>query len=68
MRSSSSAMLFFTSRRVQLSHLRRVTLPTIYAERDFAEIGGLMSYGAESTDAIVRSAFMLAAFSKARSL
>ena len=43
---------FFTSRRVQLVHLAsRHAVPAIYLDRAFAEIGGLMSYGASLTDA-----------------
>ena len=42
----------FTSRRVQLVLLAaRHAVPAIYAGRQFAEIGGLMSYGAGLTDA-----------------
>ena len=38
---------FFVSRRVQLVNLAsRLAVPTIYIDRVFAEIGGLMSYGA----------------------
>ena len=38
---------FFLSRRVQLAHLAtRHAVPAIYPVRDFAEAGGLMSYGA----------------------
>ena len=38
---------FFVSRRVQLVNLAsRLAVPTIYIDRAFAEIGGLMSYGA----------------------
>jgi putative tryptophan/tyrosine transport system substrate-binding protein len=43
---------FFNSRRVQLVHLATLhKLPTSYAARDFAEAGGLMSYGADITAA-----------------
>ena len=42
---------FFFSRRVNLSRWRRATrLPTIYALREFAEAGGLMSYGTNLAD------------------
>ena len=43
---------FFISRRVQLVNLAsRLAVPAIYFDRAFAEIGGLMSYGASLTDA-----------------
>jgi putative tryptophan/tyrosine transport system substrate-binding protein len=43
---------FFTSRRVQLVHLAsRHVIPAIYPLRDFAEAGGLISYGSNITDA-----------------
>jgi putative ABC transport system substrate-binding protein len=43
---------FFISRRVQLAHLatRHAVIAT-YPLRDFAEVGGLMSYGSNLTDA-----------------
>jgi putative ABC transport system substrate-binding protein len=42
---------FFLSRRVQLANLAvRHVVPTTYTLRDFAEIGGLMSYGTNLTD------------------
>ena len=43
---------FFTAQRDQLVDLAsRNALPTVYAQRDFAEIGGLMSYATNITDA-----------------
>jgi ABC-type uncharacterized transport system substrate-binding protein len=41
----------FNNRRVQIvTHATRHALPTIYSFREFAEIGGLMSYGSSATD------------------
>jgi ABC-type uncharacterized transport system substrate-binding protein len=43
---------FFLSRRAQLVNFAsRLAVPAIYFDRAFAEIGGLMSYGASITDA-----------------
>ena len=43
---------FFTSRRAQLVNLAtRHAVPATFSNRDFAEIGGLMSYGADIADA-----------------
>ncbi len=43
---------FFFSRRVQLVNLAsRYAVPATYALRDFPEVGGLMSYGADLSDA-----------------
>jgi putative ABC transport system substrate-binding protein len=43
---------FFAGRRVQLVHLAtRYAVPAAYSVRDFAEAGGLISYGASIVDA-----------------
>ena len=43
---------FFTTRRMQLVHLAsHHRIPATYASRQFAEVGGLMSYGSNLTDA-----------------
>jgi putative ABC transport system substrate-binding protein len=43
---------FFLTRRIQLAHLAlRHAVPTTFPLRDFAEAGGLMSYGTSLTDA-----------------
>jgi putative ABC transport system substrate-binding protein len=43
---------FFTTRRVQLATLTaRHAIPAMYAVRDFAEVGGLVSYGSQVADA-----------------
>ena len=50
--SSSAAIPLFTSRRVQLVHLAtRHEVPATYSQRQYAEAGGLMSYGTNITDA-----------------
>ena len=44
---------FLNGRRVQLAHLSTFyRLPTIYVLRDFVEVGGLISYGADLIDAV----------------
>jgi ABC-type uncharacterized transport system substrate-binding protein len=51
LQSSVSADPLFTNRPVQLATLAaRHAMPTIYALREFAEAGGLMSYGSNFND------------------
>jgi putative ABC transport system substrate-binding protein len=46
------AEIFFNSRRVQLVHLAtRHAVPATFPNRDYPEVGGLMSYGANTADA-----------------
>ena len=43
---------FFTTRRMQLTHLAsRHAIPAVYSVRDYVEAGGLISYGTNVTDA-----------------
>ena len=43
---------FFVSRRLQIATLAaRHAIPAVYPLRDFADAGGLMSYGASQTEA-----------------
>ena len=47
---------FINSRRVHMVHLAsHHRLPAIYASREYADIGGLMSYGTDMTDAYRQS-------------
>jgi putative ABC transport system substrate-binding protein len=49
--------LFF-SRRVQLTHLAsHRAIPATYADRQFPEVGGLMSYGSNNADAFRQAGF-----------
>ena len=46
-----SADSLFTTRRVQLVHLAtRYAVPASYFAREFAEVGGLISYGSNQSD------------------
>jgi putative tryptophan/tyrosine transport system substrate-binding protein len=47
---------FFAGRRLQLSLLAmRHALPAVYSGREFAEVGGLITYGSDITDAYRRA-------------
>jgi putative ABC transport system substrate-binding protein len=47
---------FFASRRLQLSLLAmRHALPAVYSGREYAEVGGLITYGSDITDAYRRA-------------
>jgi len=48
---------YFTDRRVQLAHLAtRHAIPAIHGNRQYAEVGGLISYGASLADALRQAA------------
>jgi putative ABC transport system substrate-binding protein len=61
------ATLFLNRRAEIATYAARMKLPAIYFERENAEAGGLMSYGRTNSTSIARSAFIPAAFSRARS-
>jgi putative tryptophan/tyrosine transport system substrate-binding protein len=47
---------FFLSRRLQIATLAiRHALPSVYSQRDFVEVGGLLSYAADTLDAYRQS-------------
>ena len=57
---------YFTSRSEQLGELTlRHAVPAVYQRREFAAAGGLMSYGADITDAYRQPAAIPAVFSRA---
>jgi ABC-type uncharacterized transport system substrate-binding protein len=44
---------FFVGRRLQMAHLAtRYAIPAVYPYRDYADVGGLISYGTSLTDAM----------------
>ena len=59
---------FLGARRVQLALLAALhKIPAVYPTRNFVDVGGLIGYGADLTDAYRQMGSILAAFSKARS-
>ena len=60
--------LFFGNRMQIVALAAQHRVPALYFEREFAHVGGLMSYGPTSRSSIANSASMRAAFSAAKSL
>src|SRR5215813_6265592 len=50
-----SSVYFLSQRRQLVMLAARHALPTIYNQREYAEVGGLISYGASQTDAFRRA-------------
>ena len=58
----------FSNRRIHLSGVAmRYAVPAIYPDRQYADAGGLMTYGSMCPTSIARPASMSAAFSRERS-
>jgi putative ABC transport system substrate-binding protein len=56
---------FFTDRRVQLAHLAtRHAIPAIHGNRQYPEVGGLISYGASLADALRQAGLYVGAILK----
>ena len=59
---------FFNSRREQIVALAtRQRVPAMYQYRDFADVGGLISYGPSLSDAYRQTGVYTVGFSRARS-
>jgi putative ABC transport system substrate-binding protein len=52
--------LFFTERRGIVALAAAVRLPTVWAAREFAEEGGILSYGSDEADSFRRAATYVA--------
>jgi putative tryptophan/tyrosine transport system substrate-binding protein len=53
---TASTPYFFAERKRMVEHAGKYRLPAIYAQREFADAGGLMSYGSDTTDLYRRAA------------
>jgi len=59
---------YFEGQRIRIVALaQRYSVPVLYPWRDYATVGGLISYGTSFTESYQQLAFMLVEFSKARS-
>src|SRR5262249_25337389 len=63
----SPSVFFFSQRRLLVALAARHALPTVYGLREYAEVGGLISYGPSQSDAYRRAPVSTSAgFSKAK--
>ena len=51
----SASVFFFSQRRLLVALAARHALPTVYSLREYAEVGGLISYGPSQSDAYRRA-------------
>ena len=61
------SVFFFSQRRLLVALAARHALPTVYYLREYAEVGGLISYGPSQSDAYRRAGVYVGRISRAKS-